>query len=91
MIGEPSTFADPAADSGYRGEKLATLTGSVVNERAEPPTDARVVLVWINFASDGDRYAADYAEVTGSFPAQSSACSRRPGSSARGPSRTAAC
>ena len=57
-------------DGEYTGESLARVQGVIgtADADSQPPPDAKVTLVWANFAKDGDTYEAIDGKVTGGFP-----------------------
>lgn len=73
-----TTFAgcDPQVDDDYSGEALATMRGSITNERSVTPPQAYAGLLW--FGEDdsrgegNERFIAEgeSVQVSGNFPAQ---------------------
>jgi len=55
-------------DGDHQGTPLATLAGSVTNTRAQTPSSADVVVLWVTDGM-GDFVTAETVPVQGSFPA----------------------
>jgi hypothetical protein len=69
------TFASLAAcdsqvDGSHQGEPLATLDGTVENQRSSAVTGADVVVAWIYDSGEGDSVASQRVTVDGDFPAR---------------------
>lgn len=62
---------DDNVDAEYKGERLLSLSGKVLAPAndAAPTGDLKVVLVWQRFATDGDWFTMETADVGSSFPA----------------------
>lgn len=53
----------------YAGESLAAVRGNVNTASAPAPAHAKVIMVWNNFAKNGDTSASIAVTATGTFPA----------------------
>jgi hypothetical protein len=67
-----ATGCDSQVDSDYPGESLATVRGTIANERTLPTPEAHAGLFWIaTSAADQNEYLhGESVEVSGDFPAQ---------------------
>jgi hypothetical protein len=61
---------DGQQDESYGGEALAEIRGQVSKDPSSTATNVKALIIWNNFAKNGDTFTSVEAPISGSFPAR---------------------